>query len=97
MKWNQYLVTLLANTSKVLVNENRRRKALRWMNVGVNPCTVVPSVGHTVIVGEGFNYSGASETGYQGGSDNFPAELSSQGFSAISTIGTTVIVWEGIE
>lgn len=93
--WTQTTVTVAANTSGTLVAENHRRLALRWMNVGANPMTVAPG-DVAVTVGSGMNYNAAPSVGTQGGSDSFgPNEGSAQAFSVNSTLGTTVIVWEG--
>jgi hypothetical protein len=94
LTWTQSSVTLAAATSASLIASNASRKALRWMVSGVNPMTAAPGAG-AVTVGVGFSYNGASATGFQGGSDDFTGEISAQQFSAISTLGTTVILWEG--
>lgn len=94
--WTQSIVTLSAATSATLLAANASRKALRWMVTGTNPMTVAPGV-VTVTAGQGLNYSAGSGTGQQGGADSFgPNEVSTQAFSAISTSGTTVAVWEGV-
>lgn len=93
--WTQTVVTLTAATSQTLIAANTARKALRWMVTGANPMTVAPGA-VTVTAGAGMNYSPGSGTGFQGGSDSFPGEVSTQAFSAISTSGTTVVIWEGI-
>lgn len=94
LTWNQTAVVLSANTAAPLVAANGARRGLRWMNVGSNPMTVVPGTG-TPTAGSGMNYSPPSQSGYQGGSDSFDDAVSGQAFTAISTSGTTVIVWEG--
>jgi hypothetical protein len=94
LTWTQTSVTLAAATSASLIASNGSRKALRWMVSGINPMTVGLGSG-AVTAGAGFSYNGASATGFQGGSDGFVGEISIQQFSAISTLGTTVIVWEG--
>lgn len=95
IRWVQVVVTLTAATSAQLIVGNTARRGLRWMNVGLNPCTIVPGT-VTVIAGTGMNYNGATGTGFQGGSDSFFGEVSTQPFSAISTLGTTVVIWEGL-
>lgn len=93
--WTQTVVTLGAATSATLTAANPSRKALRWMNVGANPMTVAPGA-VSVTAGAGMNYNPAPDSASQGGSDTFGSnEVSLQAFSAISTGGTTVIVWEG--
>ena len=93
--WTQTVVTLPAGTSTTLVAANANRRALRWMVTGTNPMTVAPGA-VTVVAGTGMNYSPGSGTGFQGGSDSFVGnEVSQQAFSAISTGGTTVVVWDG--
>lgn len=92
--WTPTIVTLTAANSATLIAANANRKALRWMITGTNPMTVVPGAG-PAVAGAGMNYSPGSGTGYQGGSDSFAGEVSTQAFSAISTGGTTVVVWEG--
>jgi hypothetical protein len=94
LTWTQTSVTLPAGSNEVLIGANSNRRALRWMNVGTNPMTVVPGAG-PAIAGAGMNYTGAVEGGYQGGSDSFVGDVSAQAFAAISTAGTTVVVWEG--
>lgn len=94
LTWTQTIVTLTAATSAALVAANQYRKGLRWMVTGASPMTVAPGA-VTVVAGQGMNYNPASATGYQGGSDTFEGALSTQAFSAISTVGTTVVVWEG--
>lgn len=93
--WTQTIVTLTAATSAALIAANANRKALRWMVTGLNPMTVAPG-NVTVTAGAGMNYSPASGTGFQGGFESFSGiEISAQQFNAISTLGTTVAVWEG--
>lgn len=94
LSWTQTTVTLTAATSATLLAANASRKGLRWMVTGTNPMTVAPGL-VTVIAGAGMNYSPGSGTGQQGGSDSFAGDTSTQAFSAISTLGTTVTVWEG--
>lgn len=94
--WTQSSVTLAAATSATLIASNVNRKALRWMVVGTNPMTVVPGAG-PAVANAGINYSGNAGTGMQGGSEEFSGSaVSTQQFTAISTLGTTVIVWEGV-
>jgi len=95
LTWTQTSVALTAATSATLIASNASRKALRWMVVGSNPMTVAPGAG-PVTANAGFNYNGSSASGFQGGSDDFTGEISTQQFSAISTLGTTAIVWEGV-
>lgn len=93
--WTQTKVTLTAATSTTLIASNTARRALRWMNTGSNPVTVAPGA-VTVTAGDGMNYNPGTGIGQQGGADSFGVnEVSMDAFSAISTLGTTVIVWEG--
>lgn len=93
--WTQTKVTLTAATSATLLPANAARRALRWMNTGANPVTIAPGA-VTVTVGDGMNYNAGAGAGQQGGADSFGInEVSTDAFSAISTLGTTVIVWEG--
>jgi len=92
--WTQTIVTLSAATSATLIAANASRKKLRWMVTGTNPMTVAPGA-VTVVVNVGMNYNGNSGVGTQGGSDTFDGDASQQAFSAISTLGTTLTVWEG--
>lgn len=86
--------TLVAATSAQLIAANANRKGLRWMVTGANPMTVVPGAG-PAAVNTGLNYSGNSGAGTQGGSDTFEGSSCPTGaFQAISTGGTTVIIWE---
>lgn len=93
--YTQTVVTLVAGVSNNFLAANANRRALRWMNVGLNPCTVAPGAG-AVTVGSGMQYNGAAGAGFQGGSETLNADSSTQAFSAISTTGTTLVVWEGI-
>lgn len=93
--WTQIPVTLVAATSATLIAANANRRALRWMVTGSNPMTVVPGAG-PAVAGTGMNYSPGSGVGFQGGADGFSGEVSTQAFTAISTLGTTVAVWEGV-
>lgn len=93
--WTQSIVSLTGATTVSLVAANTSRKALRLMNIGTNPMTVAPGA-VTVTVNLGMNYNGNSGSGTQGGSDSFAGELSRQAFSAFSTTGTSVVLWEGI-
>lgn len=91
----QTIVTLTAATSRALIAANTSRKYLCWMNVGTAPFTVAPGA-VTVTAGQGFNYDPGSSASNQGGAfcqEN--SSVSQQAFSAISTAGTTVAVWEG--
>ena len=92
--WTQTVVALAAATSATLIAANANRKALRWMVSGANPMTVAPGL-VAVVASVGMNYNSAPVNGAQGGSDSFAGELSLQAFSAVSALGTTVIIWEG--
>jgi len=89
------VVTLTAATSATLIASNSTRKGLRWQNIGANPATVVPG-GSAAVVGNGPNYNGPPQgTGFQGGGESFEgAAVPTNAFQAISTGGTTIIVWE---
>ena len=90
----QTLVTLTAATSAQLIAANATRKGLRWMNTGTNPMTVVPGAG-PAVAGSGMNYNGSTGAGFQGGSEAFEGSAVPTGaYQAISTLGTTVTVWE---
>lgn len=95
LTWTQTAIALPAGTSTQIVAANPLRKGLRWMNVGTNPMTAVPGAG-PAVAGLGMNYNGAAGAGQQGGADTFPGDTSGQAFQAISTAGTTVVVWEGV-
>jgi hypothetical protein len=89
MSWKQTIVTLAAATSTLLVAANPNRTGLRWMNVGANPFTVAPGLA-AAVANVGDNYAaGAKE-------DFLPREDSQDAFTAISTAGTSVAVWEEI-
>jgi hypothetical protein len=91
----QTVVTLTAATSATLIAANASRRYLCWMNTGTAPMTVAPGV-VTVVAGTGMNYDPGSSASNQGGV--FCQEsitVSQQAFSAISTAGTKVTVWEG--
>ena len=89
-----FLVTLSAATSAQIVAPNQARKGLRWMNIGLNPMTVTPGAA-AAVVGQGMAYNGAAGAGQQGGSECFEGTaVPGDAFQAISTLGTTVIVWE---
>jgi hypothetical protein len=88
------IVTLSAATSAQLIAANATRKGLRWMNIGLNPATIVPGAS-AAVVGNGMAYSGAASAGQQGGSEAFEGTaVPGDAFQAISTLGTTIIVWE---
>lgn len=91
----QSIVTLSPGSTAQLIGANTARKGLRWMNIGSNPMTVAPGVS-AAVVGQGMQYNGAFGTGMQGGSESFEGTAVPIGaFQAISTLGTTVVVWEG--
>lgn len=88
-------VVLAAGVSAQLAATNASRKLLRWMNIGTNPMTVVPGSG-SAAVGAGMNYDPGLSTSNQGGGTSFDGgSTPTNAFQAISTNGTTVIVWEG--
>ena len=92
---NQTIVTLAAATSKLLIASNSARKGLAWMNVGSNPMTVATA--SPAVVGSGFNYNPAAAAGQQGGADSWTsAVIPTSAFYAISSGGTTVVIWEFI-
>jgi hypothetical protein len=95
MTLTQTIVTLAAATSAPLIAANPNRKYLSWMVVGANPATIVPGAG-PAVAGTGMNYNPGSSAIHQGGSQSFegPA-VPTNAFAAISTGGTTVVVWEG--
>jgi len=91
----QTYVTLAAATSATMIAANTARKYICWMNVGTAPMTVVPGV-VTVTAGTGMNYDPGSSAINQGGSFcQDGVSVSKQAFSAISTAGTKVTIWEG--
>lgn len=93
--WTQTLITLVAATNQQVLASNASRKALRWMNTGVNPFTAVPGA-VAAVAGNGMSYGGNNGVGTQGGSDSFTDnEISTQAWQMISTIGTTLVIWEG--
>lgn len=93
--WTQTVANVTANVTSVILNTNANRKGLRWMVTGTNPVTIAPG-NVTVTIGQGMNYSPGAGTGQQGGADSFgPNEVSTQAFSANSTLGTTLVIWEG--
>jgi hypothetical protein len=88
------IVTLTAATSTSLIAANTTRKGLCWMVIGLNPVTIVPG-SSAAVVGNGMAYSGAASAGQQGGSEAFTGTaVPGDAFQAISTLGTTIIVWE---
>ena len=93
--WTQTIVTLVAATAAPLIAVNASRKALIIENSGTNPFTYVPGAG-PAIAGSGKSLNPPSASGFQGGAQDFAGELSTQAFNAISTLGTTVVVWEGV-
>jgi hypothetical protein len=91
----QTIVTLTAATSATLIAANANRRYLCWMNTGTAPMTVAPGA-VTVVAGTGMNYDPGSSASNQGGSFcQDGVTVSQQAFSAISTAGTKVTVWEG--
>lgn len=94
--WTQTVVNLPAGVSTQILAANAARRALRWMNAGVNPVTVVPGAA-AAVAGLGMNYGAAGGVGLQGGSDSFTrGEISASAFQAISTVGSSITVWEGV-
>lgn len=90
----QTLVTLSAAATGQLAAANATRKGLRWMVTGANPMTVAPGAS-AAVAGVGMSYNGNSGVGTQGGSEAFEGSVvPTNAFQAISTLGTTVIVWE---
>lgn len=90
----QTVVTLGAGSSVQIVAANANRKGLRWMNTGANPVTIVPGAG-PAVANAGMNYNGQSGSGFQGGSECFEGTgVPTGAFQGISTVGTTVLVWE---
>lgn len=88
------VVTLAAATSSQLIASNSSRKGLRWQNIGVNPATIVPGAS-AAVVGQGFQYGGAAGTGLPGDGESFEGNsVPTNAFQAISTLGTTVVIWE---
>lgn len=81
------IVTLTAATSAPLIAANSARKSLRWQNVGANPATVVSGVGPAIVL-HGFAYATGAGEKFDAGS------VPTNAFAAISTLGTTIIVWE---
>lgn len=91
----QTIITLSPGTTTQLIAANAARKGLRWMNIGSNPMTVAPGAS-AAVVGQGMQYNGAFGTGMQGGSESFEGTaVPTSAFQAISTLGTTIVVWEG--
>lgn len=88
------VVTLAAGVATQIVAANSRRRYLMVMNIGAAPMTVVPD-NQSVTAGQGMNFDPPSSTLNQGGGFTFEAVVSRQAFTAISTGGTTVCVWEG--
>lgn len=88
------IISLSPGVSTPIAAQHPLRQYLGWMNIGVNPMTVVVGSG-PAVVGEGRNYGGASSTDDQGGADVFEGDfIPSDAFTAISTDGTTIVVWE---
>jgi len=95
MTITQTTVTLTAATDAQIIAANSSRKFLQWMVVGANPATVVPGAG-PAVAGAGMNYDPGSSTINQGGGTTFEGSaIATNAFHAISTGGTTVVVWEG--
>jgi hypothetical protein len=91
----QTRVTLAAATSATLIAANSTRKSLRWQNTGTAPMTCGPGTG-TIVAGVGMNYDPGSSSTNQGGGTNFQGEpVPTNAFACVSTLGTTVTVWEG--
>ena len=95
LNWTQTIVPFAPNSNNNgFLPVNLYRKALRWMNVGPNPLTIVPGM-TSVTSGQGWNYDGASVVGGSGGFDSFAGQISTQAFSGISGFGTQLVIWEG--
>jgi hypothetical protein len=90
-------VTVNVNSSQQLVAANPTRQYLKWQVAGPNPCSIVCGAGPAVVgAGGSINYGGVSTTGGQGGSETFESNfISTDAFQVISTLGSSVSVWEG--
>lgn len=90
-------VTLSAGVATNIVSVNSARKYLSFMVVGANDVTVSPGLvsGTPVTMGNGLIYQ-AQAAGKQGGSQEFPNGAPTNAFQAISTVGSQLIVWEGV-
>lgn len=93
----QYNFTLAPGVATNIVSLNTARKYLCFMVVGANDITVAPGLitGTPVTMGNGLIYQ-AQAAGKQGGSQEFPNGAPTNAFQAISTVGSQLIVWDGI-
>ena len=85
--WTQTTVVLAPATSAPLIAANPARRGLVFENIGSNPATYVVGAGPAVV--------GAGRVLGPAGAIDF-TRVTTQAFAAISTVGTTIIVWEGV-
>lgn len=93
----QYSITLPPGVPVNIVSANASRKYLSFMVVGANDVTVAPGLisGTPVVSGIGLIYQ-AQAAGKQGGSQEFPNGAPTNSFQAISSLGSQIIIWDGI-
>ena len=85
--WTQTTVVLAAASSATLIAANPARRGLVFENIGANPATYLVGAG-PAIVGAGRVLASAAFVDF--------SRVTTQAFTAISTVGTTIIVWEGV-
>ena len=94
--WIQTLVPIAANTSQTLISANPWRERLRWMVTSGGPVTVVPGL-VTAVINSGMIYNGPPSVGAEGSSDDFQTDCSKDEFSVISSVASTITVWELVQ
>jgi len=92
----QTIVTLSAGVSNngfLLARTDRTYVLIE--NIGASSATIAPGNG-PVTAGQGLTLDGPSGTATQGGVITWTSgDIPANAFSAISTSGTTLLVWEG--
>ena len=87
----QTVVAIPAATSTPLVSVNVQRRGLEFQNIGANGVTIARATTATATTGLIL----AAGTGGAGGSEKFfSGPTPADAFSAFSTSGTSVLVWE---
>ena len=93
--WTQTVVALAAGVSAPLIAANPKRLRLRWMVTSGGPVTIAPG-SVTVTAGAGMIYNGPSAAGNEGSSEDFQWDVGQEAFSAFSTSGSSLTIWEWV-
>lgn len=95
MSINQTVVSLSANSDTTLVAANHNRKYLAICNIGTGLVSL--AFDQAATAGSGWPLAAAMGAGQQGGEMVWEASaITQQAVHGISTLGSTVVVLEGI-